>query len=118
LLRWRAAARCPGPCCWRCCWRGSSGRALSGFALGGSLPPPALIPLVILWLGLDEGAKLFLVSLGLSWTSACRCRGRARAVTPATPPSKTVCCAACSTSPRRQNPSEHRSAHKEVRFHS
>jgi sulfonate transport system permease protein len=71
----------------------SSGRALSGFALGGSLalalglltgslrsaetlldstlqmlrniPPLALIPLVILWFGIDESAKLFLVSLGV-----------------------------------------------------
>ena len=71
----------------------STGRALSGFALGGSLalllglltgslrwaetlldstlqmlrniPPLALIPLVILWFGIDEGAKLFLVSLGV-----------------------------------------------------
>ena len=71
----------------------SSGRALSGFALGGGLalalglatgslrwaetlldsslqmlrniPPLALIPLVILWFGIDEGAKLFLVSLGV-----------------------------------------------------
>ena len=71
----------------------SSGRALSGFAVGGSLalglglltgslrwaetlfdstlqmvrnvPPLALIPLVILWFGIDESAKLFLVSLGV-----------------------------------------------------
>lgn len=71
----------------------STGRALSGFALGGSLalslglltgtwrraetlldstiqmvrnvPPLALIPLVILWFGIDEGAKLFLVALGV-----------------------------------------------------
>jgi sulfonate transport system permease protein len=71
----------------------STGRALSGFALGGSLalvlglltgslkiaetlldstlqmvrnvPPLALIPLVILWFGIVEGAKLFLVSLGV-----------------------------------------------------
>ena len=71
----------------------SSGRALSGFALGGGLalalglltgslrgaetlldstlqmlrniPPLALIPLVILWFGIDESAKLFLVSLGV-----------------------------------------------------
>ena len=71
----------------------STGRALSGFALGGSLalllglltgslrwaetlldstlqmvrnvPPLALIPLVILWFGIDEAAKLFLVSLGV-----------------------------------------------------
>jgi len=71
----------------------SSWRALSGFAIGGSLalalglltgslrraealldstlqmlrniPPLALIPLVILWFGIDETAKLFLVSLGV-----------------------------------------------------
>ena len=71
----------------------STSRALSGFALGGSLalamglltgslrwaetlldstlqmlrniPPLALIPLVILWFGIDESAKLFLVSLGV-----------------------------------------------------
>ncbi len=71
----------------------SAWRALSGFAIGGSLglalglltglsrsaetlldtslqmarniPPLALIPLVILWFGIDETAKLFLVSLGV-----------------------------------------------------
>lgn len=71
----------------------STRRALSGFALGGSaglalglltgtfkraevlldtslqmvrnIPPLALIPLVILWFGIDEGAKLFLVSIGV-----------------------------------------------------
>jgi sulfonate transport system permease protein len=71
----------------------SSVRALTGFAIGGSLaltlglltgslrwaetlldstlqmvrnvPPLALIPLVILWFGIDETAKLFLVSLGV-----------------------------------------------------
>lgn len=71
----------------------SSMRALTGFAIGGSLaltlglltgsfkraetvldstvqmirnvPPLALIPLVILWFGIDETAKLFLVSLGV-----------------------------------------------------
>lgn len=71
----------------------SSWRALSGFLVGGSLalglglltgswrgaerlldsslqmlrniPPLALIPLVILWFGIDETAKLFLVSLGV-----------------------------------------------------
>ena len=71
----------------------STWRALSGFALGGGLalllglltgssrtletlldstlqmvrnvPPLALIPLVILWFGIDESAKLFLVSLGV-----------------------------------------------------
>jgi sulfonate transport system permease protein len=68
-------------------------RALSGFAVGGGLglalglltgsfkwietlldttiqmvrniPPLALIPLVILWFGIDETAKLFLVALGV-----------------------------------------------------
>ncbi len=71
----------------------SAQRAFTGFALGGSLalalglltgsarwaetaldstlqmvrnvPPLALIPLVILWFGIDEAAKLFLVSLGV-----------------------------------------------------
>jgi sulfonate transport system permease protein len=71
----------------------SSLRALTGFAIGGGLglvlglatgsfkrvetaldttiqmvrniPPLALIPLVILWFGIDETAKLFLVSLGV-----------------------------------------------------
>jgi len=68
-------------------------RALAGFAVGGGLglllglltgsfrkaeialdttlqmirnvPPLALIPLVILWFGIDETAKLFLISLGV-----------------------------------------------------
>jgi sulfonate transport system permease protein len=71
----------------------STWRALAGFAIGGGLaltlglltgsikgaetaldstlqmvrniPPLALIPLVILWFGIDETAKLFLVSLGV-----------------------------------------------------
>ena len=71
----------------------STGRALAGLALGGSLglvlglstgsfraaetlldttlqmvrniPALALIPLVILWFGIDEGAKLFLVAVGV-----------------------------------------------------
>ena len=71
----------------------SSGRAASGFAVGAGLglilgllsgslrsaellldttlqmvrniPALALIPLVILWFGIDEGAKLFLVSVGV-----------------------------------------------------
>ena len=71
----------------------STGRALAGLAIGGSLglalglltgtfktaetlldttlqmvrnvPPLALIPLVILWFGIDESAKLFLVALGV-----------------------------------------------------
>ena len=71
----------------------STWRALAGFAIGGGLglllglitgsfkkaevvldttlqmirniPPLALIPLVILWFGIDETAKLFLVSVGV-----------------------------------------------------
>ena len=71
----------------------STGRAFLGFAIGGGLglllglltgsqrwaetaldttlqmlrniPPLALIPLVILWFGIDETAKLFLVALGV-----------------------------------------------------
>ncbi|MGR6805306.1 aliphatic sulfonate ABC transporter permease SsuC [Sphaerotilus natans] len=71
----------------------STRRALLGFAIGGSaglllglltgtfrqaetlldstlqmvrnIPPLALIPLVILWFGIDETAKLFLVALGV-----------------------------------------------------
>ncbi|NTV11635.1 MAG: aliphatic sulfonate ABC transporter permease SsuC [Zoogloea sp.] len=71
----------------------STGRAFAGFAVGGGLglllglltgsqrvaetlldssiqmvrniPPLALIPMVILWFGIDESAKLFLVSLGV-----------------------------------------------------
>ncbi|RCS58153.1 aliphatic sulfonate ABC transporter permease SsuC [Parvibium lacunae] len=71
----------------------SAGRALTGFAIGGgtglilglltgslrwaetlldttlqmirNIPPLALIPLVILWFGIDETAKLFLVSIGV-----------------------------------------------------
>ncbi len=71
----------------------SAGRALAGLAIGGSLglvlglltgtfrtaetlldttlqmvrnvPPLALIPLVILWFGIDESAKLFLVAIGV-----------------------------------------------------
>lgn len=71
----------------------SSGRALLGFALGGTLalalglvagisrlaedlvdpmmqmvrmvPHLALVPLVILWFGIDEGAKVFLVAFGV-----------------------------------------------------
>jgi sulfonate transport system permease protein len=71
----------------------STGRALAGLALGGSaglllgllcgsfrfaetlldsslqmlrnIPALALIPLVILWFGIDEGAKLFLVAVGV-----------------------------------------------------
>ena len=71
----------------------SAGRALAGLAIGGGLglvlglltgtfktaetlldttlqmvrnvPPLALIPLVILWFGIDESAKLFLVAIGV-----------------------------------------------------
>ena len=73
--------------------RVSAARAFSGFAVGGGLglllglltgsfrkaeialdttlqmirniPPLALIPLVILWFGIDESAKLFLISIGV-----------------------------------------------------
>src|SRR6202167_5110929 len=73
--------------------RVSTLRALSGFVVGGgvglllglftasmrwaeilldttiqmvrNIPPLALIPLVILWFGIDESAKLFLVALGV-----------------------------------------------------
>jgi sulfonate transport system permease protein len=71
----------------------STGRALGGLAIGGGLglllgllcgssrraetlldttmqmvrnvPPLALIPLVILWFGIDESAKLFIVAIGV-----------------------------------------------------
>jgi sulfonate transport system permease protein len=77
---------------WAHVWT-STWRALTGFAIGGGLaltlglltgsftkaetlldstiqmirniPPLALIPLVILWFGIEEKAKLFLVSLGV-----------------------------------------------------
>jgi sulfonate transport system permease protein len=77
---------------WRHVWV-SALRALGGFFIGGGLglllglltgsfrqaeivldtslqmirniPPLALIPLVILWFGIDEAAKLFLISLGV-----------------------------------------------------
>jgi sulfonate transport system permease protein len=77
---------------WSHVWT-STWRALAGFAIGGGLaltlglltgsftqaetlldstiqmirniPPLALIPLVILWFGIEEKAKLFLVSLGV-----------------------------------------------------
>jgi sulfonate transport system permease protein len=73
--------------------RVSAGRAFAGLIVGGGLgltlglltgvsrraeialdttvqmlrniPPLALIPLVILWFGIDEGAKLFLIALGV-----------------------------------------------------
>lgn len=73
--------------------RVSAARALTGFVIGGgmglalglftgscrraevaidttlqmvrNIPPLALIPLVILWFGIDEAAKLFLISLGV-----------------------------------------------------
>ncbi|MDR1162403.1 MAG: ABC transporter permease, partial [Candidatus Accumulibacter sp.] len=77
---------------WRHVWV-SAFRAFGGFFIGGGLglllglltgsfrqaeivldtslqmirniPPLALIPLVILWFGIDEAAKLFLISLGV-----------------------------------------------------
>jgi sulfonate transport system permease protein len=89
----------------------STGRALSGFAVGGGLalvlglltgslrwaetlldstlqmvrnvPPLALIPLVILWFGIDETAKLFLVSLGVFFPVYVNTFHGIRAVDPA-----------------------------------
>ncbi len=53
----------------------SAGRAISGLLVGGGLglllgllngsSKIALIPLVILWFGIDESAKLFLVAIGV-----------------------------------------------------
>jgi sulfonate transport system permease protein len=89
----------------------STARALSGFAVGGGLalllglltgslrwaetlldstlqmvrnvPPLALIPLVILWFGIDESAKLFLVSLGVFFPIYVNTFHGIRAVDPA-----------------------------------
>ena len=89
----------------------SAMRALSGFAVGGGLglglglltgscrraevaldttlqmirniPPLALIPLVILWFGIDEAAKLFLISLGVFFSIYINTFHGIRAVDPA-----------------------------------
>lgn len=89
----------------------STWRALLGFAIGGSLglalglltgtfrtaetlldttlqmirniPVLALIPLVILWFGIDESAKLFLVSLGVFFPIYLNTYHGIRAVDPA-----------------------------------
>jgi sulfonate transport system permease protein len=57
---------------WVSFWRASVGFAIGGgigFAFGlqmvRNIPHLALIPLVILWFGIDESAKLFLVALGV-----------------------------------------------------
>ena len=91
--------------------RVSSVRALGGFAVGGGLglalglltgsfrraetvldttlqmlrniPPLALIPLVILWFGIDEVAKLFLISLGVFFPVYINTFHGIRAVDPA-----------------------------------
>ncbi|HXE37454.1 MAG TPA: aliphatic sulfonate ABC transporter permease SsuC [Azonexus sp.] len=91
--------------------RVSSWRALTGFAVGGGLglllglltgsfrrveialdttlqmirniPPLALIPLVILWFGIDETAKLFLISLGVFFSVYINTFHGIRAVDPA-----------------------------------
>ncbi|WP_265942846.1 aliphatic sulfonate ABC transporter permease SsuC [Dechloromonas sp. A34] len=91
--------------------RVSSWRALTGFAIGGGLglllglltgsfrqveialdttlqmirniPPLALIPLVILWFGIDETAKLFLISLGVFFSVYINTFHGIRAVDPA-----------------------------------
>lgn len=86
-------------------------RALAGFALGGGLgllfglltgsfrkaeialdttlqmirniPPLALIPLVILWFGIDETAKLFLISFGVFFSVYINTYHGIRSVDPA-----------------------------------
>ena len=86
-------------------------RALTGFAIGGGLglllglltgsfrkaevlldttlqmirniPPLALIPLVILWFGIEETAKLFLISLGVFFSVYINTFHGIRAVDPA-----------------------------------
>lgn len=91
--------------------RVSSWRALTGFAIGGGLglllglltgsfrrieialdttlqmirniPPLALIPLVILWFGIDETAKLFLIALGVFFSVYINTFHGIRAVDPA-----------------------------------
>jgi sulfonate transport system permease protein len=91
--------------------RVSAVRALSGFAVGGGIglalglltgscrraevaldttlqmirnvPPLALIPLVILWFGIDEAAKLFLISLGVFFSVYVNTFHGIRAVDPA-----------------------------------
>lgn len=89
----------------------STGRALTGLAIGGGLglalglltgslrpaetlldstlqmvrniPPLALIPLVILWFGIDEAAKLFLVAFGVFFPVYLNTFHGIRAVDPA-----------------------------------
>lgn len=89
----------------------SAGRALAGLAVGGGLglclglltglsrpaelaldttlqmlrniPPLAIIPLVILWFGIDEGAKLFLVAFGVFFPLYINTLHGIRAVDPA-----------------------------------
>jgi sulfonate transport system permease protein len=90
---------------------GSAGRALAGLALGGgfglllglltgtfrtaehlldttlqmvrNIPALALIPLVILWFGIDESAKLFLVAVGVFFPVYLNTFHGIRAVDPA-----------------------------------
>jgi len=89
----------------------SAGRAFLGFAIGGGLglvlglltgsfrkveialdttlqmirniPPLALIPLVILWFGIDEAAKLFLIAFGVFFAVYINTFHGIRAVDPA-----------------------------------
>jgi sulfonate transport system permease protein len=49
---------------WVSFWRASVGFLIGG-GIGFNIPHLALIPLVILWFGIDESAKLFLVALGV-----------------------------------------------------
>ena len=88
----------------------STARAATGFAIGGGLglllgaltgasrvaetaldtsvqmirniPPLALIPLVILWFGIDESAKLFLVALGVFFPTYVNTHAGIRSVDP------------------------------------
>lgn len=48
-----------------------------------NIPPLAMIPLVILWFGIDEGAKLFLVALGVFFPLYLNTVHGIRAVDPA-----------------------------------
>jgi len=47
-----------------------------------NIPHLALIPLVILWFGIDEDAKLFLVALGVfsSRSTSTRCTASATSI--------------------------------------
>lgn len=54
----------------------------STLQMARNIPHLALIPLVILWFGIDEGAKLFLVSLGVFFPLYANTRHGVRSVDP------------------------------------